>query len=141
MTTVRFYRFSLLAPIVIPAAVFAIDTKSFLAYFLFLSLGFGLAPYIVFSITMYYFIGKYGKRKLHKLLFLSPVWFAVLIVAFWEIYYAVSRINNPDIVEQWGSSVIFIPFALLIGYFYVAFVYLFYLLFEEFGRIRDSNIN
>ncbi|MDH5326103.1 MAG: hypothetical protein OEZ68_17475 [Gammaproteobacteria bacterium] len=141
MTAARFYRFSLLAPIVFPVAIFGIDAKSFLAIFLFISLGFGLAPYILFSVTMFYFIGKCGKRKLHKLLFLSPVWFSVLIVAFWELYYAVSRFNNPGIVEQWGSSFIFIPFALLVGYFYVAFVYLFYLLLEEFGHIRDTNID
>lgn len=133
-----FFRGSLIFPILLPLVLLPFDANV-VSVILILSLGFGGVAYLVFAILMFLRLGRLSTAEsMERLLFKAPLLFIPIQAATWILWFYIQRFSIPNLAGGWEAIPIFGFYGLLIGYAYVSFVYLFYVLLIKMGVICDQ---
>lgn len=115
-------------PILLPLALLPFGANVVLAI-LSLSLGFGGIAYLIFAVLIFVRLGQLSTAKsMERLLFKAPLLFIPIQAATWILWFYIQKFSNPDLAGGWEAIPAFGFYGLLIGYTYVTFVYLFYVL-------------
>lgn len=135
MTPVRFYRLSLLAPILLPLPLLPFGIGALL----FIALGFGGIQYCLFAAALYAAIGHLkSAERIQRLARWTPVLFIPVQAAGWLIAGYVERLSNPALVDIWEPLLPFAVYILIIGYGYVGLVALTYHFANSAGYIENN---
>lgn len=126
MTAVRFFRATLVLPILTPLLLVPFGLNWFLGL-LFISLAFGGLQYIVFATIVFFWIGRLKEaQKIRRLSYWAPLLLISFQAAGWVAWCYMERLSNPELVGCWGALVLFAVYVLFIGYAYVVLVNLVY---------------
>lgn len=133
-----FFRGSLVLPILLPLALLPFDANA-VSVLLILSLGFGGIAYLVFAVLIFLRLGQLSTAEsMERLLFKAPLLFIPIQAATWVLWFYIQKFSNPDLTGGWEALPAFGFYGLLIGYAYVAAVYLFYVLLIKVGVICEQ---
>jgi hypothetical protein len=133
MTPVRFYRLSLLAPLLIPIVLAPFGGAAFFV----IVLAFGGLQYFIFAAILYVAIGRLKtEQRIQRLALWSPVLFIPVQGAGWVISGYIEKISNPQIAGIWEALPAFAVYILVIGYACVGVVALAYRVAKTRGTIE-----
>ncbi|MBC3926631.1 hypothetical protein [Undibacterium sp. CY21W] len=135
MTPVRFYRLSLLAPILLPLPFLPFGIGTLLLF----TLGFGGVQYAIFAAILYIAIGRLkSAESIQRLARWVPVLFIPFQAAGWLINCYFERLSNPALIGNWDPLLPFAAYILVVGYGYVGLVALTYHFAKSAGYIENN---
>ena len=141
MTPRRYYRGSLVLPVLLPILVLPFFGESGISAILWLSLGFGGIAYLFYGAGLFYWLGKLTTSKsMRRLTYIAPVLFVPVQALFWLGSFYIQKLSNPELVGGWEGIPAFAVYILILGYSYVAVVNAGYFVFSRFGFVQEQSI-
>jgi hypothetical protein len=138
MSPATFFRLSLVFPVALPLLTLPFGVNAVVGI-LILALAFGGVQYLIFSVWLFFAIGrKQTSEEMQKLSAISPLLFVPVQAVGWVAWGYYQRMSNPELVGIWEPLIPFAVYTLVIGYLYVGIVNLTFLIFKQKGVVNET---
>ena len=115
----NFYRAAIIFPVLLPILLLPFDVGTISAVLL-LSLWFAGAPYLLFALVTFVWIGRTQHQEhLGSAMWVTPLVFLPFSVTGWLLHQWLERASNPNLVVSTAELYPIAAFTLLVGYAYV----------------------